>query len=138
MKEKVTWPTLPLKKVSVPESDRKSLSWASFFVMGFLFAPLNWLTSFFLAEKAFVFVLLAQLVFIGSYVYFLWAQWFNRSTDEKKKIAFIIGYLIPHAVALTLYGLKGDFQFALVGIATMLAVAGLYSQSKKESPRRLV
>lgn len=115
----------------------ESASLAVFFIVGLLFPILNWLTSFFLATKLPIIILSTQFVFICAYIYFLWAQWFNKRTSEHKRIIFIAGYYIPFAVGLILAGVKHISFFLFVGVYLACGiVALLLSAIEKGGPSR--
>lgn len=97
-----------------------------FFVVGFLFPILNWLTSFFIAGKSPLVIVGIQIIFICTYLYFLWSQWFNESTTQYKHLAFIAGYYVPFAIGLTLVGIKrGIMDYKVVGACLVVAILAL-------------
>lgn len=114
------------RTVRVNNSSGASVPAYIFFIVGFLFPVLNWLTSFFLATKAPVVIISAQLIFICAYLYFLLAQWFNDNTTQYKHLAFIAGYYIPFAVGLTLAGVKrGMMDYKVAGSCLFVAILAL-------------
>jgi hypothetical protein len=94
------------RSIALPQSDKKSLSSGWFFIIGFLFAPANWLTSFFLAAHPVGYILSAEAIFLLVYLYFLWSQWWNPTTDKGKRITFVVGYFIPYLIAFCLISLS--------------------------------
>lgn len=111
------------RTVRVNDSSGVSLSMYAFFAIGFTFPVLNWITSFFLATKAPLFIITAQVIFIGSYLYFLRTQWFNENTTYYKRLAFIAGYYVPFTVGLVLAGIKrGIMDYKVVGICLVLVI----------------
>jgi hypothetical protein len=115
--------------VHIPEPKRSSWHASAFFLIGLFFAPLNWLSSFFLAENDIAVILFAQTMFYGFYTYFLWAQWFNPKIMDRKKLMFVLGYLIPHAFALIFVG-RNDTQYLIVGTITLVSIFFLYRVRK--------
>lgn len=84
------------KKIALHQSGSKS--WSSFlmFAIGLVIAPLNWLTSFFIAYKPVSLIIPLQLLFLVAYGWFIWAQWFNKDATPAKRIWFIVGYYLPY------------------------------------------
>ncbi len=114
------------RAVRVNSSSGVSVPTYVFFIVGFLFPVLNWLTSFFIATKAPLVIITAQLIFICAYLYFLWTQWFNESTSTYKHLAFIAGYYIPFAVGITLAGIKrGVPDYKIIGICLSVGIVVL-------------
>lgn len=117
-------------------SDSRSAHTLVFFVVGFLFPILNWLTSFFLAAKPLTTILAAQFIFMSVYLYFLWSQWFNKSTTPYKQLAFIAGYYIPFSVGLIWAGLHRDMaDFRLVGATLAVGIVALLVFTIRRSSR---
>lgn len=121
-------------RISKPSGESASLT--VFFFVGLLFPLLNWLTSFFLATKPLMIIITAQFIFIFSYIYFLWGQWFNERTSDRKRIVFIAGYYVPFSVGLVLSGVRHISFFLFVGIYLAWGiVALLLFANKKEEPK---
>ncbi len=123
-------------KVQISASHGKSMPAYIFFIIGFLFPVLNWLTSFFIATKAPLVIITAQLIFICAYLYFLWSQWFNESTTKYKHLAFIAGYYVPFAVGLTLAGInRGIMDYKIAGACLIVVILALVLVTARQSKR---
>ncbi|HAT68508.1 MAG: hypothetical protein A2481_00340 [Candidatus Yonathbacteria bacterium RIFOXYC2_FULL_47_9] len=124
------------RTVRVPSSSAPSAPLWVFFFAGLLFPPLNWLTSFFLETKSFAVILCVQAVFIGAYLYFLWAQWFNERTIESKHLAFIAGYYILFALGLVVVGMRRDvWDYRFVGACLTVGIVVLLMTAIRRSAR---
>jgi len=108
-------------KARVASPPRRVAAWPWFFVAGLLFVPANWFASFFLAERIGAYTVLVQFAFLVAYAWFLWREFFNPAADEPRRMVFVAGYLIPHAIALSLLGWI-DLQYGVVGWLTLAAV----------------
>ncbi|HKQ30868.1 MAG TPA: hypothetical protein VJS66_06250, partial [Burkholderiales bacterium] len=105
---------LSAHKTRIPAPAAAVWAWPWFLVAGLAFVPLNWLTSLFLAQRIGAYAVLAQLLFLSAYLYFLWRAFFNPAASERRRMAFIAGYLVPHAIVLCLLGAI-DIQRGIVG-----------------------
>lgn len=122
------------RTVRVNNSSGVSAPTYVFFIGGCLFPVLNWLTSFFIATKAPVVIITAQLIFICAYFYFLWTQWFNENTTQYKHLAFVAGYYIPFALGLTLAGVnRGVMDYKIVGACLFIAILALMRTTIRQS-----
>lgn len=122
--------------VRIRSSNAASKPSAFFFIAGLLFPLLNWGTSFFLASKPPLYILISQIFFLSIYLHFLWAQWFNERTPEHKRIIFIAGYYVPYALGLTLIGtLRGALDYWLVGVSLSVGIVVLLMFSIRRAMR---
>jgi len=124
------------RTVRIESSTASSAPLWVFFLIGFLFPPLNWITSFFLATKPLMVILAAQAIFVGTYLYFLWTQWFNQRTNEYKQLAFIAGYYIMFAVGLIFTGVRRDVSdYRFVGACLAVGIVALLVSAIRRSGR---
>jgi hypothetical protein len=120
------------KRYKIRQSENEPLTSRWFFVFGFLFAPINWFTAFFLAKYLGAYAVLPQLIFVAAYIYFVWSQWLNISTEDSRRFSFVIGYFIPHALVMMLVGFTNP-QSLIVGLTSLILVSWLYKCNKKIS-----
>jgi hypothetical protein len=93
------------RKFALHTSHTRSWNALIMFAIGFLIAPVNWLTSFFMADKPVLLIIFLQLIFLSTYVWFLWSQWFNPNTSLKKRLILIFGYYVPHIILISFFTL---------------------------------
>lgn len=124
------------RTVRIESSSSSSAPLWVFFFVGLLFPPLNWITSFFLATKPLAVILCAQAVFIGVYLYFLWAQWLGERTTASKHLAFIAGYYVLFALGLMVTGVRRDiWDYRLVGACLAVGIVALLVAAIRRSAR---
>lgn len=122
------------RTVRLSSPTTRSVPLVVFFLVGLIFPIFNWITSFWLAGKSLMFIMLSQVVFMGAYLYFIRAQLLNERTSEYKKLAFIAGYYVLFAGGLIYTGLQRDMaDFRLVGATLALGIIALLMFSIRRS-----
>lgn len=119
-------------KYNIKPSITRVVSSKVFFLVGFMFVPINWISSFLLIKTIGLYTVYIQILFGVLYIYFLWSQFFNPKTQDNKKIYFIIGYLLPHIIILSILGLK-NIQQGLAALLGLVLVIFLFLKLKHSS-----
>ncbi len=121
------------RKINLPNSKAVSYPEVLFLVAGFLFPVLNWLTSFFIYDKAAFWHILFKGGFLLVYVWFLWSQWFNPRTNDRKRGIFVLGYYIPHTITLAIYGGTIPGGYGLMSVIGLVLLGLLFVCLKRLS-----